>query len=349
MSEALEIQEIQVDFEPAIINIADREEFEATINNYVEKFQGYVVTPETLKDDKKLLAAFRKALKSIDEKRKEVKKEFNKPLEEFEKWIKDASSSLDKLIDDVDTQVKQYEAEQKRKRKEAIYIELKEQSEKQNIDYRLFENFMNDWNKAANFNDQLEPKKVLKDSIKFVVEQERLKRDENEKNKGTISNFALMSDISDTPYIRMYEEGKDLSDILEIMNEDIANEKARKEAQRLKAEQEAEDKRKAEEQKLQELANQQLEKDFNIADTEQVQKAPIETQRTKPVHDEVEEAPKEQDVYYATIEFRFDSVEQKDAWKAAMNKIGLTQVVGKDTELTVGNQYKATSYRKVKI
>lgn len=256
---------------------------------------------------------------------------------------------MDKLIDDVDTQVKRYEAEQKRKRKEAIYIELKEQSEKQKIDYRLFESFMDDWNKAANFNDQLEPKKVLKDSIKFVVEQERLKRDEAEKNKGTISNFAFMSEISDTPYIRMYEEGKDLSDILEIMNEDIANEKSRKEALRLKEEQEAEVKRKAEEQKLQELTNQQLEKDFNISGTEQVQKAPVKIQQTKQGHDEVEEAPKVQEVYYATIEFRFDSVEQKDAWKAAMNKIGLTQVVGKDAELTAGNQYKATSYRKVKI
>lgn len=331
MSEVLEIQEIQVDFEPAIIDIADREEFEATIKNYVEKFQGYVVTPETLKDDKKLLAAFRKTLKSIDDKRKEVKKEFNKPLEEFEKWIKDASSSLDKLIVDVDTQVKRYEAEQKRKRKEAIYIELKEQSEKQKIDYRLFESFMDDWNRAANFNDQLEPKKVLKDSIKFVVEQERLKRDEAEKNKGTISNFAFMSEISDTPYIRMYEEGKDLSDVLEIMNEDIAKEKERKESE--------EALRKAEEQKIQELANQQLEKDFNISGTEKVQQVPVESEE---IH-EIEE------VHFATIEFRFDSVEQKEAWKAAMNKIGLTQIVGKDKPLTAGNQYKAISYKKLKI
>ncbi|WP_285122416.1 DUF1351 domain-containing protein [Lactococcus petauri] len=349
MSEVLEIQEIQVDFEPAIINIAEREEFETTIKNYVKKFNGYVVTPETLKDDKKLLAAFRKVLKDIDDKRKEVKKDFNKPLVEFEAWVKEASGSLSDLITDVDNQVKQYEAKQKEKRKEEIYIELKERSAEYDIDYRLFESFMDDWNKAANFNDQFKPKKVLKDSIKFVVEQERLKRDENEKNKGTISNFALMSDISDTPYIRMYEEGKDLSDILEIMNEDIANEKARKEAQRLKEEQEAEDKRKAEEQKLQELANQQLEKDFNTSGTEQAQNSHIEVQQSEPVHAEVEKAPKVQEVYYATIEFRFDSVEQKDAWKAAMNKIRLTQVVGKDTELTVGNQYKATSYRKVKI
>ena len=40
-----------------------------------------------------------------------------------------------------------------------------------------------------------------------------------------------MSGISDTPYIRMYDDGKEVSEILEIMNEDIAKEKARKEAE----------------------------------------------------------------------------------------------------------------------
>lgn len=328
MSEALEIQEIQVNFEPAIINVADREEFESTIKNYVEKFEGYVVTPETLKDDKKLLAAFRKALKSIDEKRKEVKNDFNKPLVEFETWVKKASESLNNLINDVDTQVKQYETEQKKKRKEAIYIELKEQSAEQNIDYRIFEKFMDDWNKVANFNDQLKPKKVLKDSIKFVVDQERLKQEENSKNKKNISNFAFMSGISDTPYLRMYEEGKLVSDILEIMNEDIAKEKARKEA--------AEAQRKAEEQKRQEIVNQQFEKDFNgQVEQPQVQEE-VPTEQVLPEEVETPSKPTESKKHYrATIEIEFDSIEEKDRWKQCMQANGF-------------GDFKAISFEKIK-
>ena len=328
MSEALEIQEIQVNFEPAIINVADREEFESTIKKYVEKFEGYVVTPETLKDDKKLLAAFRKALKSIDEKRKEVKNDFNKPLVEFETWVKKASESLNNLINDVDTQVKQYETEQKKKRKDAIYIELKEQSAEQNIDYRIFEKFMDDWNKAANFNDQLKPKKVLKDSIKFVVDQERLKQEENSKNKKNISNFAFISGISDTPYLRMYEEGKLVSDILEIMNEDIAKEKARKEA--------AEAQHKAEEQKRQELVNQQLEKDFNgQVEQPQVQEK-VPTEQALPEEVETSSKPAESKKHYrATIEIEFDSIEEKDIWKQCMQANGF-------------GDFKAISFAKIK-
>lgn len=328
MSEALEIQEIQVNFEPAIINVADREEFESTIKKYVEKFEGYVVTPETLKDDKKLLAAFRKALKSIDEKRKEVKNDFNKPLVEFETWVKKASESLNNLINDVDTQVKQYETEQKKKRKDAIYIELKEQSAEQNIDYRIFEKFMDDWNKAANFNDQLKPKKVLKDSIKFVVDQERLKQEENSKNKKNISNFAFISGISDTPYLRMYEEGKLVSDILEIMNEDIAKEKARKEA--------AEAQRKAEEQKRQELVNQQFEKDFNgQVEQPQVQEE-VPAEQGLPEEVETPSKPAESKKHYrATIEIEFDSIEEKDRWKRCMVANGF-------------GEFKATDFKEIK-
>lgn len=328
MAEILEIQEIQVNFEPAIINVADREEFEATIKNYVGKFEGYIVTPETFKDDKKLLAALRKALKSIDEKRKEIKNDFNKPLVEFETWVKESSESLNNLINDVDTQVKQYEAEQKRKRKEAIYFELKEQSAKQNIDYRIFENFMDDWNKATNFNEQLKPKKVLKDSIKFVIEQERLKQEEIKKNKKNISNFAFISGISDTPYIRMYNDGKEVSEILEIMNEDIAKEKARKEAE--------EAQRKVEEQKRQELVNQQLEKDFNGQDEQpQVQEEKLSEGI---LAEEVEtlsksEEPKKR--YRATIEIEFESLEDKDRWKRCMVANGF-------------GEFKAIDFKEIK-
>lgn len=328
MTEILEIQEIQVNFEPAIINVADREEFEATIKNYVGKFEGYIVTPETFKDDKKLLAALRKALKSIDEKRKEIKNDFNKPLVEFETWVKESSESLNNLINDVDTQVKQYETEQKRKRKEAIYFELKEQSAKQNIDYRIFENFMDDWNKATNFNEQLKPKKVLKDSIKFVIEQERLKQEEIKKNKKNISSFAFMSGISDTPYIRMYDDGKEVSEILEIMNEDIAKDKARKEAE--------EAQRKVEEQKRQELVNQQLQKDFNGQDERpQVQEEKL-SERVLP--EEVETPSKSEKLkkrYRATIEIEFESLEDKDRWKRCMMANGF-------------GEFKATDFKEIK-
>lgn len=324
------MSEISVAFEPAKIEVLDREKFKKQINSIAEANSNRVVTAETLKDDKSTRAELRKLYKSLNDEKIRIKKEYNKPLTEFETWFKKAVAVLDKAIGQIDEGVKEVEFKQKEERKEIVRAELLELTKDLELDSRIFEVMVEDWAKASNFNDY-KPKKSLQDSMAYVVEQERLKQEETRKNKENISNFALMSDISDTPYLRMYEDGKDVSDILNVMNEDIAKEKSRKADIELQ--------RKAEEQKRQELANQQLEKDFNISGTVQVQETPIES----------EEIHEIQEVHFATIEFRFDSVEQKEAWKAAMNNIGLTQIIGKDKQLTAGNQYKAISYKKIKI
>lgn len=324
------MSEISVSFEPAKIEVLDREKFEEQINSIAEANSNRVVTAETLKDDKSTRAELRKLYKSLNDEKIRIKKEYNKPLTEFETWFKKAVAVLDKAIGQIDEGVKEVEFKQKEERKEIVRAELLELTKDLELDSRIFEVMVEDWAKASNFNDY-KPKKSLQDSMAYVVEQERLKQEETRKNKENISNFALMSDISDTPYLRMYEDGKDVSDILNVMNEDIAKEKSRKADIELQ--------RKAEEQKRQELANQQLEKDFNISGTVQAQETPIES----------EEIHEIQEVHFATIEFRFDSVEQKEAWKAAMNNIGLTQIIGKDKQLTEGNQYKAISYKKIKI
>ncbi len=325
------MSEISVAFEPAKIEVLDREKFEEQINSIAEANLNRVVTAETLKDDKNMRAELRKLYKSLNDEKIRIKKEYNKPLTDFEMWFKKAVAVLDNAISQIDDGVKEVEFKQKEERKEIVRAELLELTKELELDSRIFEVMIEDWAKSSNFNDY-KPKKSLQESIAYAVEQERLKQEEHSKNKKNISNFAFMSEISDTPYIHMYEEGKPVSDVLDIMNKDILKEKERKEA--------AEAKRKVEEQERQELANQQLEKDFKVRD---------QKSQSEPIHDGVEKAPKVQEAHYATIEFRFDSVEQKDAWKAAMNKIGLTQVVGKDAELTAGNQYKATSYRKVKM
>ncbi|MFK4955105.1 DUF1351 domain-containing protein [Lactococcus garvieae] len=324
------MSEISVAFEPAKIEVLDREKFEKQINSIAEANSNRVVTAETLKDDKGTRAELRKLYKSLNDEKIRIKKEYNKPLTEFETWFKKAVAVLDKAISQIDDGVKEVEFKQKEERKEIVRAELLELTKDLELDSRIFEVMVEDWAKASNFNDY-KAKKTLQDSMSYAVEQERLKQEETRKNKENISNFALMSDISDTPYLRMYEDGKDVSDILNVMNEDIAKEKSRKADIELQ--------RKAEEQKRQELANQQLEKDFNISGTVQVQETPIES----------EEIHEIQEVHFATIEFRFDSVEQKEAWKAAMNNIGLTQIIGKDKQLTEGNQYKAISYKKIKI
>ena len=321
------MSEISVAFEPAKIEVLDREKFEKQINSIAEANSNRVVTAETLKDDKSTRAELRKLYKSLNDEKIRIKKEYNKPLTEFETWFKKAVAVLDKAIGQIDEGVKEVEFKQKEERKEIVRAELLELTKDLELDSRIFEVMVEDWAKASNFNDY-KPKKTLQDSMSYAVEQERLKQEESRKNKKNISNFAFMSGISDTPYIRMYDDGKEVSEILEIMNEDIAKEKARKEAE--------EAKRKVEEQKRQELVNQQLEKDFNGQDEQpQVQEEKLSEGI---LAEEVEtlsksEEPKKR--YQATIEIEFKSLEDKDRWKRCMVANGF-------------GEFKAIDFKEIK-
>ncbi|MEQ7060910.1 DUF1351 domain-containing protein [Lactococcus petauri] len=321
------MSEISVAFEPAKIEVLDREKFEKQINSIAEANSNRVVTAETLKDDKSTRAELRKLYKSLNDEKIRIKKEYNKPLTEFETWFKKAVAVLDKAIGQIDEGVKEVEFKQKEERKEIVRAELLELTKDLELDSRIFKVMVEDWAKASNFNDY-KPKKTLQDSMSYAVEQERLKQEESRKNKKNISNFAFMSGISDTPYIRMYDDGKEVSEILEIMNEDIAKEKARKEAE--------EAQRKVEEQKRQELVNQQLEKDFNGQDEQpQVQEEKLSEGI---LAEEVEtlsksEEPKKR--YQATIEIEFKSLEDKDRWKRCMLANGF-------------GEFKAIDFKEIK-
>lgn len=321
------MSEISVAFEPAKIEVLDREKFKKQINSIAEANLNRVVTAETLKDDKSTRAELRKLYKSLNDEKIRIKKEYNKPLTEFETWFKKAVAVLDKAIGQIDEGVKEVEFKQKEERKEIVRAELLELTKDLEVDSRIFEVMVEDWAKASNFNDY-KPKKTLQDSVSYAVEQERLKQEESRKNKKNISNFAFLSGISDTPYIRMYDDGKEVSEILEIMNEDIAKEKARKEAE--------EAQHKVEEQKRQELVNQQLQKDFNGQDEQpQVQEEKL-SERVLP--EEVETPSKSEKLkkrYRATIEIEFESLEDKDRWKRCMMANGF-------------GEFKAADFKEIK-
>lgn len=321
------MSEISVAFEPAKIEVLDREKFEKQINSIAEANSNRVVTAETLKDDKSTRAELRKLYKSLNDEKIRIKKEYNKPLTEFETWFKKAVAVLDKAIAQIDEGVKEVEFKQKEERKEIVRAELLELTKDLGLDSRIFEVMVEDWAKASNFNDY-KPKKTLQDSMSYAVEQERLKQEEIKKNKKNISNFAFMSGISDTPYIRMYDDGKEVSEILEIMNEDIAKEKARKESE--------EAQRKVEEQKRQELVNQQVEKDFNGQDEQpQVQEEKLSEGILAEEIETLSKSEEPKKRYQATIEIEFESLEDKDRWKRCMVANGF-------------GEFKAIDFKEIK-
>ncbi|WP_277812433.1 DUF1351 domain-containing protein [Lactococcus lactis] len=313
------MNEFNVTFEPAKIEVLDREKFEEQINSIAQANSNRLVTVESMADDKKTRAELRKLSKSLNDEKIRIKKEYNQPLTEFEVWFKKAVAVLDQAISQIDSGIKDIEAEQKAERKKVVHELLIELTTDTEVDSRIFESFVDDWAKASNFND-IKPKKQLIDSITYVIDGETQKIAEYKANKDTISNFCFGNNVSDTPYIRMLDSGKSVSEVMSAISEDVLFEKQRKEAEEKRKE--TEKQRQAElEKQQQEFETRKLEASFNSAasvSTEIIQSEPEKTESSP--DEEIAEVSGTEIVqkYRAVIEICFSSLEEKNKWKQVM-------------------------------
>lgn len=103
-----ELLEVRANYQLGTIE-ENLEEVEKSIRAYCDQYKGIVVREEDIPDTKKLLAEIRKAKDTLDAQRKDVKKAWNKPYDQFEKKVKVLLGIYDDTIVEINTQLKEYE------------------------------------------------------------------------------------------------------------------------------------------------------------------------------------------------------------------------------------------------
>lgn len=96
------------EFHPVAVSF-NYEELKKEIADRTFPYKGLIVTEEAIPTAKADLAKLRKLEKAIDDRRKDVKKEYNAPYMEFEKKIKDILSDIQEAEQNIDSQVKSFE------------------------------------------------------------------------------------------------------------------------------------------------------------------------------------------------------------------------------------------------
>lgn len=103
---ALELKLSEIKPVPVTFNYA---ELKKEIAERTLPYKGLIVTEDAIPTAKADLAKLRKLEKAIDDRRKDVKKEYNAPYMEFEKKIKDILSDIQEAEQNIDSQVKGFE------------------------------------------------------------------------------------------------------------------------------------------------------------------------------------------------------------------------------------------------
>lgn len=223
------MQELQAKVTQAQVEIIDREKFEQNINEVVAKYQNYVVTASTIKDDKKVLADLRKLSKQISDERIKIKRELSKSADEFDEYIKATEKPLSDTIFKIAKDVKDFEDHQKALRLDTIKSYIANKSAEYLLDPRIFDEKALEYIKAGDFMaDGVTLKKATMQSLDDLVTFEYQKQQEFEKAKSAISGQCAEYGMTDQPYLRMLRD-LTLVEVLEQIKADYAFEKQKEE------------------------------------------------------------------------------------------------------------------------
>lgn len=106
---------------PAAI-LSNAAEVRRQLSDALEKYRNIVVTEDTVDDAKSTLANLRKQMELIDSQRKDVKKNWDKPLKAFEADVKKLVSEFTAVIDPIAEQVKSFEETGRRNKENALRL-----------------------------------------------------------------------------------------------------------------------------------------------------------------------------------------------------------------------------------
>lgn len=96
------------------------EELKTELSQKLEDYKGLVYTEEQMKEAKADRAKLNALATAIDSKRKEIKKQCLQPYEAFETQIKDLLALIKEPVALIDTQIKDFEEEKKKKKLEEV-------------------------------------------------------------------------------------------------------------------------------------------------------------------------------------------------------------------------------------
>lgn len=250
------------DITPSTIEIFNYDVLKEGINEVVKKYDGLVLTAADIKDAKEIKTKLNKLNKAMNDRRIEIKKAVNVPLDEFEAKIKALTNEVNRVLAPISESIKLAEEGERLQRESEINKMIREMVTP--LNYTIEQININEkwYNKTAKVNDV---KKEVEYQIKELDEiGRRLKEDTT-----AVNSYANANNIESDAYIMLLEEGFQLSDVfLRIDKEKDRRESIKK----------AEEARKIREQQM---IEEQKERDLKIKEAQELQEQEVKERKTE--------------------------------------------------------------------
>ncbi|MGX7077341.1 DUF1351 domain-containing protein [Globicatella sanguinis] len=215
-----------IENQQGILNLINKDELMSFVKSITAKYENLIITDdeEQFKEAKARRAELNKVSIAIDNKRKKIKQEFEKPLKLFEKDMKDVKAEVDKVIGEMDDKLNEV-IEKKRAKKQLRIQELIEEYGK---GFRI--DIANQW-----LNQTYKENQII-DDIKMIVYEKELEASTKEKNKQIIQTTCDGFGIVSKPYLLMLDDEIELVSIIKRINEEHQWHEQRKDVEKYEEE-----------------------------------------------------------------------------------------------------------------
>ena len=223
--ELVPVTDLEIGFvlKAAEIEIQGKEVLEQALESYKKKYAGYVVTEETLSDDIKVKDELGRVQRQIEQELKNQLSEYSKPLDEAKAWVDNILDPIKTLQTDIKNQIKEFEERETEARKETVReaFESAIAESGTELDIKLFAIYFDDFSKKKCFMaDNVRINQATSKMIVGLVAEEAAKKQQREAGLIQITEAAAKAGFGPVVYIRLYEGGTKLEDILQAILDD---------------------------------------------------------------------------------------------------------------------------------
>ena len=225
--ELVPVTDLEIGFvlKAAEIEIQGKEVLEQALESYKKKYAGYVVTEETLSDDIKVKDELGRVQCQIEQELKNQLSEYSKPLDEVKAWVDSILDPIRTLRTDIKNQIREFKERETEARKETVReaFESAIAESGTELDIKLFAIYFDDFSKKKCFMaDNVRINQATSKMIVGLVAEEAAKKQQREAGLIQITEAAAKAGLGPTVYIRSYDKGAKLADVLQAILDDKA-------------------------------------------------------------------------------------------------------------------------------
>lgn len=210
-----ENEDFPISFKPAEVDFPNAAALENKVDDLVKGWDTYVVTPESYPYDKKTKAELNHIRKALNDRRKEITKEANQPIDDFTALIKRLDLKIKNAVDHINEGIKVFDEKARKDKHQQNLIRLGEIATEYGVALQKLE-YNPKWDNKSTSWKTIEEE--ARQQFEAIVEQEKARK-EAEQVIANKANEYTKPAMTASPYLQMLDY-KSLPDVLTQMDND---------------------------------------------------------------------------------------------------------------------------------